>query len=108
MQITLKLKLPIRVTKNEGWFISCCPALNVHSQGRTRNRALKNLNDALKLFLICCYERGTLDKVLKESGFFPFEKGQKRAEPLPRYFQSMEVPLTLQFSKDPKRKRCPV
>jgi hypothetical protein len=43
--------------------------LDVFSQGMTKEEAKRNLEDALKLFLISCHERGTLDSVLKECGF---------------------------------------
>lgn len=94
MKITLTLKLPIRIIKKEGWFISCCPVLNVHSQGKTENRALTNLKEALKLFLTCCYEKGTLDAVFKEAGLMPLEKGKTKR--LPKHFKNIDVPIPLQ------------
>lgn len=59
------LRLPFRVKKDGGVFISCCPTLDVYSQGPTRRKAIDNLADALRLFLLSCYERKTLDQVLK-------------------------------------------
>lgn len=50
-------------------FISRCPLLDVYSQGRTKKKAIDNLKEALKLFIESCYERGTLGKVLRQSGF---------------------------------------
>ena len=46
-----------------------CPALEVGAQGETKNNAIKNLKEALPLFLIPCLERDTLDAVLKDCGF---------------------------------------
>jgi predicted RNase H-like HicB family nuclease len=41
--------------------------LDVHSQGHTREQAERNLQDARATFLLSCYERGTLDVVLREA-----------------------------------------
>jgi predicted RNase H-like HicB family nuclease len=65
----MEMKLPSRIRKKGKWFISSCPVLDVFSQGRTRAEAEKNLSDALVSFLVSCHERGTLDQVLRESGF---------------------------------------
>ena len=57
-----------RTSKKKGkWFISSCNLLDVHSQGHTREQAELNLKDALATFLLSCYERGTLEIVLREA-----------------------------------------
>ena len=71
MDLGLEFKLPARVRKKGKWFISSCPPLDVHSQGRTKDEAERNLVDALTSFFISCYERGTLDAVLHDAGFVP-------------------------------------
>ena len=43
--------------------------LDVHSQGYTEEEARRNLAEAIKLFVVSCFERGTLDEALKECGF---------------------------------------
>ena len=67
--IRFDLQLPYEVKKEGKWFIAACPVLDVYSQGTTDAKAKKNLIEALQLFIESCYERGTLDQVLKESGF---------------------------------------
>ena len=62
MDLGLEFKLPARVRKKGKWFISSCPPLDVHSQGRTKDEAERNLVDALTSFFISCYERGTLPR----------------------------------------------
>jgi predicted RNase H-like HicB family nuclease len=80
MQVSMEFKLPARIRKKGRWFISSCEPLDVHSQGHTRDEAERNLADALASFLISCYERGTLDAVLRESGFVPLtERTSRRA-----------------------------
>jgi predicted RNase H-like HicB family nuclease len=69
MQASMEFILPVRVRKKGKWFVSSCQLLDVHSQGRTRAEAERNLQDALSSFLSSCFERGTLDDVLRESGF---------------------------------------
>lgn len=67
--LRLKFRLPAGVKKKGRIFISQCPLLDVHSQGGTCAQALDNLHEAVKLFLQSCLERGTLERVLRESGF---------------------------------------
>jgi len=49
MRVMMEMKLPSRIRKKVKLFISSC--------------------DALVSFLVSCHERGTLDQVLRESGF---------------------------------------
>jgi predicted RNase H-like HicB family nuclease len=67
--VTFHASLPIKIKKKNKYYVSCCHVLDVWSQGETKMKATENLREALQLFLIDCFERGTLDKVLKESGF---------------------------------------
>src|SRR5216684_3839778 len=93
MQISLEFKLPARVRKKGKWFISSCDFLDVHSQGHTRGQAESNLRDALATFLISCYERGTSDAVLRESGFVPADARKSRNQTLPKGTTEIMVPL---------------
>ena len=68
MGIAMEFRVPARIRRKGKWFVSSCPLLDVHSQGHTRGEAERNLVDALTSFLIICYERGTLDEVLREAG----------------------------------------
>jgi predicted RNase H-like HicB family nuclease len=76
MRIAMEFKVPARIRKKGKWFVSSCPLLDVHSQGHTRDEAERNLVDALTSFLISCYERGTLDEVLREAGFVPVAEAE--------------------------------
>ena len=62
------------VTEAEVWregdvYVSHWPTLDVYSQGPTEDVAVRNLVEALELFLASCYRRGQLDRVLKDCGF---------------------------------------
>jgi len=69
ISVTFHLSLPFTIKKREKYYVSCCPILDVWSQGETKEKAIRNLREALQLFLIDCFERSTLDKVLKDCGF---------------------------------------
>lgn len=62
------------VKQEENWIISSCPALDVHSQGKTDDEARKNLIEAISLFLETCLEMNSLDAVLKQIGYQPVQE----------------------------------
>ena len=74
MQTIIEFKLPFNIKKDNGWYVSSCSIIDVHSQGKTIKKAKENLSEALSLFLISCFERGTLAEVLRESGLRPLHK----------------------------------
>jgi len=78
ISVEFSATLPVKITKRKKWYLASCPILDVHSQGETEKKASDNLRNALSLFFISCFERGTLDTVLKDCGFEP-------AHPLPAY-----------------------
>ncbi len=71
MDVTVQFnaKLPAKIIKKRKWYVASCPLLDVHSQGETEAKAKNNLREALTLFFISCFERGTLEDVLKQCGF---------------------------------------
>lgn len=78
------------IRKGIKYYISKCPILDVWSQGETKEKAIENLREALQLFLMDCFERGSLDKVLKDCGFIAMKK------PLPKkqkHIPQIDVPL---------------
>lgn len=56
------------VEEKPGRVVALCTPLDVMSQGATRQEAKRNLVAAVQLFVESCFERGTLDQVLKECG----------------------------------------
>lgn len=69
--VRFNMSVPAIVRKEGKWFYSSCPSLDVHSQGKTEKEALKNLVEALQLFVETCYEQGTFEQMLREQGFVP-------------------------------------
>jgi len=104
MRVMMEMKLPSRIRKKGKWFISSCDALDVHSQGRTRAEAEKNLVDALATFLVRCYQRRTLDQVLRESGFVAFSGPPAKQSRMPR--KSSHVAVTVPFEIHARRSRA--
>ena len=104
MQIMMNVKLPATVKKSDqgNWYVSCCPVLDVFSQGETKEKALSNLSEALRLFFLSCLERGTLDEVLKESGFVPMKRPSLQRKAFPKGYESVNVPLPFRTThRDP-------
>ncbi len=66
----VRVQLPFKVQPEDGHFVSICPALQVYSQGPDEAKALSNLEEAVTLFIESCYERGTLNQVMKDCGFY--------------------------------------
>jgi predicted RNase H-like HicB family nuclease len=100
MQVTFNVKLPALVKKEKHGriYISSCPVLDVFSQGESRQKALDNLREALQLFFVSCFERGTLDAVLKSAGFRAIGKSSvKKTVPFPRKYASIDLPLPFQI-----------
>ena len=64
-----QITLPARIKKKKDRYVSSCDVLDIHSQGYSEEEARQNLAEAIRLFIISCYERGTLDEALKECGF---------------------------------------
>lgn len=93
MRIVMEFKVPARIRKKGKWFISSCPLLDVHSQGHTREEAQRNLVDALVSFMISCYERGTLDEVLRDAGFVPVAEANAPETVLGKADIELTVPL---------------
>lgn len=104
VSVTFRVSLPIFIKKDGKHFISCCPVLDVWSQGKTREKAESNLKEAVRLFLVDCFERGTLEKVLKDCGFVAQRRVQPRKQ-MPPHFKEIDVPLP--FVIDQHLVQCP-
>lgn len=95
MEVKISLRLPAAVRKKGKWFISSCPPLDVHSQGHTHDEAARNLVEALTEFLLSCFERGTLNEVLRDAGFVGASEPltPRAARKLPTGLECVDIPL---------------
>ena len=73
---------PATVRKRRKWYLAICPFLDVASQGATKEKALANLKEAIRGFLADCYERGTLEQVLRNAGFVAAQEPSARSRRL--------------------------
>jgi len=89
--VHFEFMLPFEIIKRGKLFVSFCPLLDVYSQGNSKPEAKTNLTEALKLFIESCYQRGTLEQVLRESGFKTIEHEKS----LPKGQEYVKVPLSL-------------
>lgn len=68
-KVFFHISLPAKTTKKANIYISSCDVLDIYSQGYSEKESRENLIEAVKLFITTCFERGTLDRALKECGF---------------------------------------
>ena len=94
----INFKLPFTVKKKKNYYVSYCPLIDLYSQGETKNIAIKNLADAISLFLLSCIERGTLDKVLSRCG----AKIVKKVKKIPPKQNYINIPFPIQ-AESPQR-----
>jgi len=106
-EIKFTLTVPVEIKKKGKWFIATCHAFQVNSQGASLNEARDNIIEAVQLFIETSYERGILEKVLKECGFHPVSTRQTVAprELSPTEFM-VDVPLPLLVANHAQAQAC--
>jgi predicted RNase H-like HicB family nuclease len=67
--VTINIKVPADIYKDGQVFVASCPRFGVITQGVSFEEAKNNLFEAMTLFIETCLEMGTLEEVLRESGF---------------------------------------
>jgi len=102
-RINLTFSLPFILKKRKNLFLSSCPILDVNSQGNTEKDAIKNLKEALSLFILTCIEMRTLDRVLKNSGFVGTKIERKRKTKNPENY--IDIPINLLWNQSKKIER---
>jgi hypothetical protein len=65
----MEIEFTTQVFKEGQTFIAHTPELDVSSCGSTKARAVKNLTEAVRLFLEEADKLGTLEQILEEAGF---------------------------------------
>jgi len=70
--------------------------LDVYSQGKSENKTKGNLVEALSLFFLSCFERGTFYTILRECGFKTVSHGRKKVSAGKDY---LDVPIPLQTNQ---------
>lgn len=62
-----RMRIKIKYDKEVKMFVAHDPDLKVWTQGETRYKAKKNLEDAVAGFLFVAYKHGELKRILKET-----------------------------------------
>jgi predicted RNase H-like HicB family nuclease len=96
MKKVIKIELPVVIKKKGKTVIACCPILDVWTQGDTLDKAKKNIIEALRLFLLTCFEKGTLDAALRECKV----PSQKKIISLPKNQEFIKVPIAFNVGKN--------
>lgn len=89
--VTFTVSFPIEVKKESRYYLASCPTLDVWAHGNTQQRAVECLKDTLQLFLTHCFDKGTLEMVLKGCGFTTLKRSICRQEA--GQLNEIDVPL---------------
>ena len=65
----MDIQFTTQVFKEGRAFVAYTPQLDVSSCGGTKERAVKNLREAVRLFLEEAARMGTLDQILDDAGY---------------------------------------
>ena len=97
-RIKMTLEFPVKIFKEEDWYVGWCPVLDVASQGDTPEEAREHVREAIIGFLVSCSEHGTLDTVFRDCGFSPVlseEFDAAKLEEIEATGETIDVPLYL-------------
>lgn len=87
----MEIQFTSQVFKEGRTFVAYAPELDVSSCGGTKDKALSNLTEAVRLFLEEADKIGTLDQILGEGGF---TKRRSRLEG-PKFISTQQITLPL-------------
>jgi predicted RNase H-like HicB family nuclease len=93
----MEINFTTRVFKEGRTFIAHALELDVSSCGGTKDKALKNLKEAVRLFLEEAEKMGTLNQILQEAGYT--RNKQKLSSPKFISVQRVTLPLPLNHVK---------
>src|SRR6267154_4479100 len=65
----MEIQFTTQIFKEGRTFVAHTPELDVASCGGTKEKALKNLKEVVRLFLEEAEKMGTLDQILEEAGY---------------------------------------
>lgn len=93
----MQIHFTSQVFKEGVMYVAYTPELDVSSCGRTRQKAEKNLLEAVRLFLEEAQKMGTLPQILDEAGYVR----RKRRLEAPRFIgmRRVALPLSLAHAK---------
>ena len=87
----MEIEFTSQIFKEGRTYVAHTPELDVSSCGGTKERTLKNLKEAVRLFLEEAEKMGTLDQILQEAGYL---KRRSKLEG-PKFVGTQRVSLPL-------------
>jgi predicted RNase H-like HicB family nuclease len=93
----MEIQFTTRIFKEGRTYLAHALELDVSSCGGTKEKALSNLKEAVRLFLEEAEKMGTLDQILAEAGYSKTK--QKIASPKFLGVQRVSLPLPLTHAK---------
>jgi predicted RNase H-like HicB family nuclease len=93
----MEIQFTTRVFKDGRSFVAHALELDVSSCGGSAEKAVKNLKEAVRLFLEECENMGTLEQVLQEAGYT--KSGPRLRGPKLVSMQRISLPLPLTHAK---------
>jgi len=93
----MEIQFTTRIFKEGRSYVAHALELDVSSCGGTKDKAVKNLKEAIRLFLEEADKMGTLKQILQEAGYTTGK--QKIASPKFVSVQRMSLPLPLTHAK---------
>jgi predicted RNase H-like HicB family nuclease len=102
IEIMYRLSAFFRKDDDTGAFVSCCPALEIFSQGKTEEDAKRALTSAVTLYIKHCHKRGIFERVLSQRGGQIINSGELPSNELPSSIPAMKnaKPFDLSVSLD--------
>lgn len=73
-----KVRYSLDLYKEGKYFIGVAKGLDYTGVGRTIDEAIKKTNKSVRLALEWCYKNRTLEKALKEAGFYPTMENNRK------------------------------
>ena len=97
----MEIEFTIRIFKEGRTFVAHALELDVSSRGGTKGKALRDLKEAVRLFVEDADKVGTLERILEEAGYSKTK--QKIASPKFISVQRVTLPLPLTHAKTQPR-----
>ena len=93
----MEIQFTIRIFKEGRTYVAHALELDVSSCGGSKEKALKNLKESVRLFLEEAEKMGTLEQILEEAGY----SRTKQRIASPKFFgvQRVTLPLPLTHAK---------
>jgi predicted RNase H-like HicB family nuclease len=93
--IQFTMAVQIQIFPEDDHFVADCAAFDLVTQGDSKNEARDNIVEALHLFVESCYQRGALEKVLRQCGF----EATRNPPLIEEGIETVNVPLSLVAAK---------